>query len=420
VAGDPLSQAAQPSELASPEAAAPEPRCSATHRVLLLGEPPAWQSAPAPLDGREPLVLEIVVADLASAERMLATSPFEVAVVNLTREASARLEAVRRLRQSHPRTVWLALTGPEPMLSEELMLRAGILEEIPDAEVGHGLSRAVRRAFARRDALPPPEPPAWDSVPVRATRLASLGLVAAGVAHEINNPLAYVRSNLEFVLEEFGALQDRFERLVRRFPNVAGGATGFPDLGRQLRELREAMDEANEGVTRLAEVVGGLKQFSSRPRTEIGEVDLREVARGSLRIAARTLSDRARLETRLDAVPRVRGSAAYLGQVVLNLLVNAAQAIPAGGDAVHRVCIATFEEDGQAVLEVSDTGPGMSPEVARRIFEPFFTTKPPGQGTGLGLTVSRQVVETFGGSLGVETREGQGTTFRVVLPAASG
>jgi C4-dicarboxylate-specific signal transduction histidine kinase len=288
----------------------------------------------------------------------------------------------------------------------------------------------VRRALARRDALPPPEPPPWDSPPIQATRLASLGVVAAGVAHEINNPLAYVRSNLEFVVDEFGSLQERLERLVRRFPNVAGGATGFPGLARQLRELREAMDEANEGVTRLAEVVGGLKQFSSRPRTEIGEVDLREVVRSSLRIAARTVSDRARLETRLEAVPRVRGSAAYLGQVVLNLLVNAAQAIPAqtvpdqtrrvGGEDVHRVRIATFERDGRAVLEVSDTGPGMSPEVARRIFEPFFTTKPPGQGTGLGLTVSRQVVETFGGTLGVETAEGQGTTFRVVLPPATG
>jgi signal transduction histidine kinase len=415
-----LSQAAQPSERASTG-----PPRAATHRILLLGEPPPWQPAPAPLDGHEPLALEIVVADPESADRLLAAGAFEVAVVNLTREASARLEAVRRLRRSHPRTAWLALTGPEPMLAEEVMLRAGILEEIPDSAVGHGLSRAVRRALARRDALPPPEPPPWDSPPIQATRLASLGVVAAGVAHEINNPLAYVRSNLEFVVDEFGSLQERLVRLVRRFPNVAGGATGFPDLARQLRELREAMDEANEGVTRLAEVVGGLKQFSSRPRTEIGDVDLREVVRSSLRIAARTVSDRARLETRLEAVPRVRGCAAYLGQVVLNLLVNAAQALstqtpPGGGEDVHRVRIATFERGGSAVLEVSDTGPGMSEDVARRIFEPFFTTKPPGQGTGLGLTVSRQVVETFGGTLGVETAEGQGTTFRVVLPPATG
>jgi len=409
-----LTQAAHPAL-----AATAGPQRSATHAILLVGEPPAWQAGPAPLYGREAPTLEIVVSEPDHAGHLLSTRPFEVAVVNLTRDATARLEAVRRLRRSHPRTVWLALTGPEPMLSEEVMLRAGILEEIPDADAAHGLARAVRRALARREALPLPAPPSWESPLFRATRLASLGMLAAGVAHEINNPLAYVRSNLEFLLEEFGQLEARFARLVRRFPNVAGSATGFPDLPRVMRELREAMDEANEGVTRVSEVVGGLRQFSTRPRTEIGDVDLAEVVRTSLRIASCTVSDRARIDTRLSPVPRVRGSETYLGQVVLNLLVNAAQAVPQDGDLRHRVLVSTYEDEcGRAVLEVSDTGPGMSEAVASRIFEPFFTTKPPGEGTGLGLPVSRQVVEAFGGCLTVETAEGEGTTFRVTLPAA--
>jgi len=237
------------------------------------------------------------------------------------------------------------------------------------------------------------------------------------VAHEINNPLAYVRSNLEFVLEEFAELADRFDRLVRRFPNVAGGATGFADVEVRLRELRQAMAEANEGVTRVTDVIGGLRQFSSRPRTEIGAVDLVAVTRSSLRIAARTLEDRANLTLRLDPVPTVRGSDAYLGQVVLNLLINAAQAIPEGDGRGHQITVATFRgRGGGTVLEVTDTGVGVAADVAQRIFDPFFTTKPSGQGTGLGLSVSRQIVEAFGGTLTVDSAEGEGATFRMTLP----
>jgi signal transduction histidine kinase len=166
-------------------------------------------------------------------------------------------------------------------------------------------------------------------------------------------------------------------------------------------------------------VVGGLRHFSSRPRAEIREVDLRRVAELSLRIAAATVQQRARLERRLERVPAVLGSEAFLGQVVLNLLVNAAQALPEGARGEHRVFLATrTAADGNAVLEVSDTGPGMDPELVERIFEPFFTTKPPGEGTGLGLAVARQVVESFGGELAVRTRPGHGCTFRVSLPPA--
>ena len=418
VTGEPLTQAFDSSALEPARGLVGAP----ARRILLVGEPPAWQPGPAPLRRDEPLTLEIVASDVASAADLLATGGFEVAVVNLARDAMRRLDAVRCWRREYPGTAWLALVGNEPMLSEEVMLRAGILEALPDAEVAHGLPRAVLRTLARRDALQAPaEPPAWESPNLKASRLSSLGVMAAGVAHEINNPLAYVRSNLEFVLEEFSDLADRFGRLVQRFPNVAGGATGFPDVETRLRDLREAMDEANEGVTRVTEVVGGLKHFSSRPRTEIHAVDLVAVAQSSLRMARRTIEDRARVALRLDPVPAVRGSDAYLGQVVLNLLINAAQAIPEGRADLHQVTVATFaSEAGDIVLEVTDTGVGMSAAVAERIFEPFFTTKPSGQGTGLGLSVSRQVVEAFGGTLQVETADGEGATFRVTLPPDEG
>ena len=416
VPGDPVSQALHPSSLARPAFV----RTLSPRRVLLVGEPPEWRPGPAARGAAEPLALELVVVAFAEAGPLLASRDFEVAVVNLTRDAAARLDAVREWRLANPAAIWLTMVGPEPMLSDEVMLRAGIAEEIAEAEMAQGLGRAVRRALARRDAAraqAPIAPPDWESSPVESTRLSSLGSVAAGVAHEINNPLSYIRSNLEFVLEEFDSLQDRFARLVARFPNVAGGATGFPDLAERMAELRRAMDEANEGVTRVTHVVGGLKQFSSRPRTEVSKLSLMEIAEASLRIASRTIADCARFETRFDPAPAVRGSIAYLGQVVLNLLVNAAQAVPEAGPGEHRVVLATYRNpEGHAVLEVSDTGPGMTRELASKIFEPFFTTKP--EGTGLGLSVSRRVVEAFGGDLTVETQPGQGSTFRMRLPPA--
>jgi signal transduction histidine kinase len=408
-----------------PTALVPTRAARAARRVLLVGEPPDWRPGPAPL-GHAAEPLDLVAVALHEADAALAAEPFEAAVVNLSRDARRRLDAVARWRQAHPRIAWLALVGPEPILAEEVLLRAGILEAIDDAEMGHGLSRAVSRALARqaawqRPAEPASDPPAWESSHLQATRLSSLGAMAAGVAHEINNPLAYVRSNLEYVLEEFSDLADRFGRLVRRFPNVAGGATGFPDVESRLRELRSAMDEANEGVTRVTDVVGGLKHFSIRPRLGTQAVDLAAVARSSLRMVARTVEERARLVARLGATPKVHGNEAYLGQVVLNLVVNAAQAIPEGQADVHRVAVSTFtSDDGAAVLEVSDTGAGMSEQVARRIFEPFFTTKDAGQGTGLGLSVTRRVVDAFGGTIAVESAPGEGTTFRITFPPVEG
>jgi len=371
--------------------------------------------------GPGPPPMEIVVRrDLDGAERELAGAEVDVAVVDLSRDGTRRLAAVARWRLCHPHTAWVALTGAGPQPSEEAVLRAGIHERVSCAALrGPELERAIRCARARRDALPPAQPPPWDGVPVQSSRLASLGALAAGVAHEINNPMAYVRSNLDFVAEEFAELEQRLRRMVRRFPNVAGGVGGLPDLQQRVDELHQALAEAREGVTHVSDVVGGLKQFSSRPHAEVREVDLRRVAESALRIATVAVGQRAQLKRRLGPVPLVRASEAYLGQVVLNLLVNAAQAIPEGTPADHHIRVATRADGaGRAVLEVADTGHGMPPEVVSRIFEPFFTTKPPDEGTGLGLAVARRVVESFGGTLTCKSREGHGSTFRIRLPPA--
>jgi len=225
-----------------------------------------------------------------------------------------------------------------------------------------------------------------------ADRMSALGTLAAGVAHEINNPLAFILANLTYALEE----------LAR-----TSAAPG---------EVVRALEEAREGSVRVREIVRDLKTFS-RPEERLDdEVDLPAVLRSAMSLAQNELRHRAQLEADLRPVPPVAASAHRLGQVFLNLLINAAQAIPEGQADRHRIRVACRPEGSRVLVEVSDTGAGIAEEHLLRIFEPFFTTKPVGIGTGLGLSVCHGIVTAIGGDITVESRPGA-TTFRVVLPA---
>jgi signal transduction histidine kinase len=238
---------------------------------------------------------------------------------------------------------------------------------------------------------------------VEAGRLASLGTLAAGVAHEINNPLAYVLLNLELMIRE--ASQGRSPE--------GSSAEGEADL-------LPRMHEALAGVERVRAIVQDLKSFS-RPASSDrrGPVDVRRVLDTTIDIAANEIRHRARLVRLYDEVSPVAGDGSRLGQVFLNLLINAAQAIPEGDASRNEVKVATRMDDaGRIVVEIADTGAGIPKEHLERVFEPFFTTKPAGVGTGIGLSICRSIVAALGGEIGVESALGHGTVFRVVLPAA--
>ncbi len=232
-----------------------------------------------------------------------------------------------------------------------------------------------------------------------AQRMISMGTLAAGVAHEINNPLAYVVTNLDFLKER-----------LTQGGNVPADAND---------ELHCAIDEARGGLDRVREIVRGLKTFSRADDERRSIIDVRAVLESSLNIARNEIKHRARLERQFGAIPLVEANESRLGQVFLNLLINAAQAI-GDGNAEHneiRVVTATGP-DGRAVIEVHDTGCGMPPAVRQRIFDPFYTTKEVGRGTGLGLSICQGIVEALGGTIHVESAIGSGSTFRVILPAA--
>ncbi|MEO6420191.1 MAG: ATP-binding protein, partial [Polyangiaceae bacterium] len=252
---------------------------------------------------------------------------------------------------------------------------------------------------------------------VTADRLASLGLLAAGVAHEINNPLAYVLGNSETigrsipkVTRELSALdgEDDPERVSAHLASAA-----------QMLEKAAVMQKtALEGCLQMRLIVGDLKTFSRADEDALGLVDVRWSLDAATNIARSEIEKRARLVTRYGDVPLVRANESRLGQVFLNLLVNAAQAIPDGDPASNEVRIATMVDAlGKVVIEISDTGPGIAAHEVARVFDPFFTTKPAGVGTGLGLSICHGIVAGLGGAIEIASSPGQGATFRVTLPA---
>lgn len=229
-----------------------------------------------------------------------------------------------------------------------------------------------------------------------ADRMASMGTLAAGVAHEINNPLSYVKGNLDFVLEK-----------------LAHDKNVHPDL-------LLALEDARVGAMRVREIVRDLKMFSRADVEASGPVDVEPVVASSIAMAWNEIRHRAKLVRRSGAPPPVVATEARLGQVVLNLLVNAAQAIPEGATESNEIRVETgLAADGRVFIEVADTGPGISLDVKRRMFDPFFTTKAIGDGTGLGLAICHSIVTSLGGEIAVESEIGRGAVFRVLLPAAA-
>jgi CheY-like chemotaxis protein/two-component sensor histidine kinase len=227
--------------------------------------------------------------------------------------------------------------------------------------------------------------------------MASVGTLAAGVAHEINNPLAAVIANLDMATQE---IEDLAQRVT------------IP------RDLVDELHDARVAADRVREIVRDLKIFSRAQEERRGAVDVEKVLESTLRMAWNEVRHRARLVKVYKKVPRVDANESRLGQVFLNLIVNAVQAIPEGNYQGNEIRISTQLENDQVVIKVADTGRGMPPEVQRRLFTPFFTTKPVGVGTGLGLAISHRIITQLGGTLTFTSTVGTGTEFRVALPVA--
>jgi len=227
-------------------------------------------------------------------------------------------------------------------------------------------------------------------------RLASMGQLAAGIAHEINNPLSYVISNLEFATRSLETVEGMDE------------------------DILQALADAEEGAERVRYIVRDIKTFS---RAEKGQsrhmVDINDVVKSAINIMHSQMSQRAEIQTSYDDLPGVWGDKSAMGQVFVNLMANAAQAIDPSKNLDGIIRVSTKYENEEVLVCVSDTGSGIEDRILSKIFEPFFTSKPIGIGTGLGLSIVKKIVEQFEGVIGVESRAGEGTTFTVRFPAAT-
>jgi len=260
---------------------------------------------------------------------------------------------------------------------------------------------------------------------MQSEKMASIGQLAAGVAHEINNPVGYVYSNigtLERYLKEIFLLLDAYHRAEMSVePDGQSSAKEIRliqeeiDLPFLRKDVTALIRECREGINRVKKIVQDLRDFSRAGLDDAWQfADLHKGLDSTLNIVWNELKYKCELRKEYGELPLVECLPSQINQVFMNLLVNAAQAIPDKGTVIIRT-----ERAGDEVwIEVSDTGVGIRPEDRSRLFEPFFTTKAPGQGTGLGLPVSYGIVERHGGRIEVESEPGKGATFRVWLPLA--
>lgn len=267
---------------------------------------------------------------------------------------------------------------------------------------------------------------------VHSEKMAALGQMVAGVAHEINTPLGYVRNNVELMREVFdrlahfvdegGALADQLSDteaeahdphlLARRLYQLRTAAADLREGG-LIAEVRSLFDDTLFGVDSISELVVNLRSFTRLDSARIGEIDIHECLDQTLVIAGPTLKNRATVIKRYGTVPRIRAAASQLNQVLLNLITNAVHAIDHDDG---KLLIKTEADDDWLRISIQDNGRGITPDQLSRIFEPFYTTKPAGQGTGLGLSISRQIVQAHGGDIRVASTPGRGTRMVVSLP----
>ena len=248
---------------------------------------------------------------------------------------------------------------------------------------------------------------------LQSEKMAAIGQLAAGVAHEINNPVGFVNSNL-------GTLKIYVARLLALIDAYQGGDPALIATARQaadleflLEDLPSLLAESQEGLGRVTKIVQDLKDFSHVDQAAHQQADLNAAMESTLNVVWNELKYKAEVIRELGDIPLVDCVPAQINQVFMNLLVNAAQAIPQQG----KIIVRSSSENGYVWFEVEDTGQGMSDEVRHRVFEPFFTTKPIGQGTGLGLSISYDIiVKKHGGRMDVRSIPSRGSCFRLWLP----
>jgi two-component system NtrC family sensor kinase len=356
--------------------------------------------------GAEP----ILAHDAASARKLAEKHSFACALLDKNMPGESGLEFLKWLRQVQPDCNALMVTAYGNVDSVVEALRLGafdyVLKPFEVDALEHRIKLALEQWRMRQ------EHERMRAMLVQADRLASLGLLAAGVVHEVNTPLAYILSNLDWLDEELPSLSEALKRQSGREP----ASKDMDTLAERLQVVQSTLRDIRQGAERVRHIARDVKAFARDSDDENILVDLREVLDAALKMALVHIRYRARVVRDYQEVPMVMANEARLAQVFLNLVVNAAQAIPEDG-AEHAIRVRLWTgPNGEACAEVTDTGTGIAPEHMPHLFEPFFTTKRSGEGTGLGLFICKSIIDGMEGTITVESHPGAGTTFRLSLP----
>lgn len=369
---------------------------------------------------------------------ILAREPFALVLSDIQMPGLGGIELLRKIVELYPEIAVIMISGVDRTQRVVDAIRMGASDYLLKPCELDVLSSSVHRALERRLLLrnarrykrdlelrndelarQQAELQRLQARIVQSEKMASLGLMAAGVAHEINNPAGFIYSNVDLLRKHVAGL----ERCLRTYDHLALPA----DIAFQISEIKKQIDydnlvtdldsilnDCSLGAERISDVIKNLRLFSRLDEAEIKRVDLNEGIEATLRLLSIYYkAGYITLVRDYGELPPINCYAAQLNQVWMNLLVNAAQAI---GKNHGQVKIKTRCNGATVTISVSDTGKGISPEHLTHIFDPFFTTKPIGEGTGLGLSISHSIVEQHGGSIRVESNSGSGTTFTITLP----
>src|ERR1700755_228438 len=376
-------------------------------------------------------------ASADEALQLLAAEPYALVIADVVMPGRNGIELLREITARYPDTMVVMVSAIVRTQRVLDAVRLGGSEYILKPCDLHVLSMTVERALERRALLhaaryykvdlerrneelrrSKAELESLQAQIIQSEKMASLGQLAAGVAHELNNPAGFLYGNMEML----GEIVRGLERLLAFYETVPLGGEEATrasaikdeiDYEHTLADLRSIIGDCRDGAGRIRDVVQNLRTFSRLDEAEFKKVDIHEGIDSTIRLLTHFYGDgRVTLLRDYGELPPVDCYAGQLNQVWLNLLVNAAHATRDGGE----VRITTRGEAERVVVRGSDTGRGIAPEHLTRIFDPFFTTKPVGEGTGLGLSVTYSIVERHGGEITVESELGKGTAFTVTLP----
>ncbi len=355
---------------------------------------------------------DIVIVDCLAKVAEHRDAGVDVILLDLSLPDGHGLESIRAVQAELARVPIVVLTADEDTETSLRMLRGGAQDYLVKGRFDQDmLLRSMRYAVERVRA---------EDLRQRlyhADRLAVVGQLAAGVAHEIANPAAFVQGNLLLIARRLEALS--YDAAAQHADSVEGSLAHARAAGMvaALDEARRMVDQSLSGVARITNVARDMQGYSRVERDPVEPVQLNDVVLTTCKLANSVVKHRARLITELTDIPKVIGDRSGLEQIVTNLVVNASHAIPEGDVSHQRIVVSTQLTDEGVVLAVEDSGPGVPAAIRDRIFEPFYTTKAKGSGTGLGLSIALEIARTHGGILRYRDAADGGARFELVLPA---